>query len=66
MATPIKTVSITVHLTDFDAWHLAQWLKRVGFSEFRHNAVGEDEAYAMRDAAERVRSALANAGYAPR
>jgi hypothetical protein len=66
MATPIKTVSITVHLTDFNAWHLAQWLKRVSFSEFRQNAVDADEAYAMRDAAERVRSALANAGYAPR
>jgi len=66
MATPIKTVSITVNLTDFDAWHLAQWLKRVCFSDFRHNAVDEDEAYAMRDAAERVQTALAKAGYAPR
>jgi hypothetical protein len=66
MATPIKTVSVTVDLTEFDAWHLAQWLKRVGFSEFRQNAVDEDEAYAMRDAAGRVRSALAKAGYAPR
>jgi hypothetical protein len=35
MATPIKMVSITVHLTEFQAWHVAQWLKRVGFAEFR-------------------------------
>lgn len=61
-----KTVQLTVELTDAEAWHLAQFLKRVGFSEFRNNAQDNDEAYAMRDAAERLRAALAQAGYAPR
>ncbi len=57
-----KTVELIVNLTDFDAWNLAQWLKRVSFSDFRSNATDNDEAYAMRDAAERVRTALRNLG----
>jgi hypothetical protein len=61
-----ETVSITVELTDDQAWNLAQFLKRVGFSDFRTNAQDDAEAYAMRDAADRVRVALAAAGYAPR
>lgn len=61
-----KTVTLAVELTDAQAWHLAQFLKRVGFSEFLSNAENEDEAYVMRDAAARVREALTDAGYAPR
>jgi hypothetical protein len=37
-------------------------LKRVRFQQFRINAQDDDEAYAMRDAAEHVRKALV-AGY---
>jgi len=48
------------------AWTLAQFLKRVGFSDFRVNAQDDDEAYAMRDAADLVRVALRDAGFAPR
>lgn len=59
-------VTLTIELTDAEAWNLAQFLKRVGFSDFRTNAQDEQEAYAMRDAADRVRTALAEAGYAPR
>jgi hypothetical protein len=61
-----KTVRLAVELTDAAAWNLAQFLKRVGFSDFRTHAQNDDEAYAMRDAAEIVRLALAEAGYAPR
>ena len=61
-----KTVSLAVELTDDQAWNLAQFLKRVGFSDFRSNAQNEEEAYAMRDAANRVAVALREAGYAPR
>ena len=61
-----KTVNLSACLTDEQAWNLAQFLKRAGFSDFRSNAQDEAEAYAMRDAAEIVRRALANAGYAPR
>lgn len=59
-------VRLDVELTDAEAWNLAQFLKRVGFSDFRANAQDDAEAYAMRDAAERVRRALAEAGYSPR
>ncbi len=61
-----KPATLAVELTDAQAWHLAQFLKRVGFSEFRSNAQDEDEAYAMRDAAVCVRDALTDAEYAPR
>jgi hypothetical protein len=61
-----KSITLSVELSDADAWNLAQFLKRVGFQEFRSNAVDENEAYAMRDAAARIASALADSGYAPR
>jgi hypothetical protein len=60
------TVEITVTLTDSQAWELAQFLKRVCFSDYRSCATSDAEAYRMRDAGERVRSALADRGYAPR
>jgi hypothetical protein len=66
MTNPDRPVSLTVEFNADEAWHLAQFLKRVGFSDFRSNAQDDDEAYAMRDAAARVREALAEAGYAPR
>lgn len=61
-----KTVTLSLELTDDQAWNLAQFLKRAGFSDFRANAQDDAEAYAMRDAADRVRVALADVGYAPR
>lgn len=61
-----KTVSVTVELTDAEAYHLAQFLKRVTFQDFMANAQDKDEAHAMCGAAERVRLAFAQAGYAPR
>jgi hypothetical protein len=61
-----KPVRVEFELTALEAWDLAQFLKRVGFREFRVNAADEDEAYRMRDAAEHVRKALAAQGFAPR
>lgn len=61
-----KTVSLDVELTNEEAWNLAQFFKRAGLSDFRRNSQNEAEAYAMRDAANRVRDALARAGYSPR
>jgi hypothetical protein len=61
-----KTIQLTAELTDSQAWNLAQFLKRIGFSDFRNNARDDDEAYAMRDAAELVCRALAESGVAPR
>ena len=62
----MKTIEITVTLTDDQAWEFAQFLKRVSFREYRNNATCDDEAYLMRDAGEIIRSALAEQGYAPR
>lgn len=62
----IKSVRVELELTADDAWDLAQFLKRVGFQEFRINAADDDEAYRMRDAANLVRKALAQSGFAPR
>lgn len=45
---------------------LARFLKRVGVDDYRRLAVDRDEAWLMLDAGERVRAALAAAGYAPR
>lgn len=62
----MKTVEITITLTDAQAWEFAQFLKRVSFREYRNNATCDDEAYMMRDAGELIRSALTEQGYAPR
>lgn len=61
-----RDVQVTALLSPAEAWNLAQFLKRVGFSDFRSNAQDDNEAYGMRDAADRVRTALAESGYAPR
>ena len=55
-----------VRLSESEAWDLAQFLKRVGFDQFYVNAQDSDEAYRMMFAAEKVRKALAEAGYSPR
>jgi hypothetical protein len=62
----MKTIEITVMLTDAQAWEYAQFLKRVCFSDYRGCATNEAEAYLMRDAGELIRRALADKGYAPR
>ena len=59
-------VELTIRLSESEAWDLAQFLKRVGFGQFFAAAQDEDEAYSMMFAAEKVRKALAEAGYSPR
>lgn len=61
-----RPIQLEMELTKEAAWDLAQFLKRVGWREFRINAADDDEAYRMRDAAELVRKALAEKGFAPR
>jgi hypothetical protein len=61
-----KMVSFTVTINDELAEGLAQFLKRVGFSEMRQNAVDDVEAYIMRDALDQVRKSLQEVGYDPR
>jgi hypothetical protein len=61
-----ELVIVRVELGAEQAWALAQLVKRIGWSDCR--ALAEDEAQTrlMIEAAERVRCALAHAGYAPR
>ena len=61
-----KTVKITVELTIEQAQALAQFVKRVGWSEIRQNAVDDDEAHEIQIALMLVQSSLAEVGYAPR
>lgn len=61
-----QPVRLVAELTDQEAEDFAQFLKRVGFSDYRNNAIDQDEAYRMLAAGEKIRSALAEAGYAPR
>jgi len=59
-------VSVAVDLSPELAWSLAQFVKRVGWSEIRANAASEEEADEIRTALEYLRDALALAGFGPR
>lgn len=43
-----QVVSVTVELTPQEAWDYAQFLKRVGFSNYRENAQDQNEAYRLK------------------
>ena len=62
----VPSITITVTLSDAQADAFAQFLKRVGLSNFAALAVGQEEAYRMLSAAAAIRQELAHAGYAPR
>ncbi len=57
---------LDVELNADEAWTLAQFFKRAHFDTYKSCALGEKEAYAMRDAAGKVQDALARHGYNPR
>ena len=59
-------ISVTVEFTDQEAWDLAQFFKRVGFTDYRSNAVDDAEAYRMLAAGEKIRKSLTECGYNPR
>jgi hypothetical protein len=59
-------VTFSVTLGCDEALALAQFLKRVGWSQMRENAVHDEEAYLIRYALGEVQEALAGEGYAPR
>jgi dissimilatory sulfite reductase (desulfoviridin) alpha/beta subunit len=62
----MKTIRVSVDLSDAQAWALAQFVKRVGWQEFRSNAQDDDEAHAIRDAVDVLQKAFKEAGYSPR
>lgn len=57
---------INVELNAEQAWALAQLVKRIGWADCRSLAEDETQTRLMIEATERVRAALAAAGYAPR
>ena len=59
-------VIVAVDLSPELAWSLAQFVKRVGWSEIRANAADDDEADEIRTALEYLRDGLALAGFTPR
>ena len=59
-------VQVSIWLEPAQALALAQFVKRVRWTEVRQNAVGDDEADLMMDAMYELAKALAEAGYAPR
>lgn len=61
-----KVWVVKAELSDGEAHALAQFVKRIGWSEIRENAADETEAYVMRDALAALRRGLAEAGFAPR
>ena len=63
MQTP---VTITVVLCAEQAQAYAQFLKRVGLSDYAALALNQDEAYLMLAAGQAIREALRQAGHAPR
>ena len=60
------TATITVSLATNQAEAFAQFLKRVGLSDYAALAQDQQEAYAMLNAGEAIRQELASAGYSPR
>ena len=62
----MTTMDMHLELTDDQAYALAQFVKRVGWQEWRQNAVDDDEAALMREAFGQLARTLAEYGYAPR
>lgn len=59
-------IEVRVELSEAEAEALAQFVKRIGWTEWRNNARHDIEADLMRQACDRLREALAQAGYNPR
>lgn len=59
-------ITVTTELSDSQAMALAQFVKRVGWSEMRGCAVDDEEAYEIRAALEQLRRSLVEAGLSPR
>lgn len=59
-------VTVTTELTQSQVLALAQFVKRLTWSEIQACAVDEDETYEMRDAVNLLQKSLAEAGFSPR
>ena len=61
-----ELVTVVIELDAEQAWALAQFVKRIGWADCRSLAEDEEQTRLMIAATERVRAALAAAGFAPR
>jgi hypothetical protein len=61
-----RETTVIAYFTPGEAAALAQFIKRIGWPEISANSVDRDEAEIMRDALERLRVALVEAGFDPR
>lgn len=59
-------ICLSVSLSEQEAWDLAQFLKRAGFTDFRSNAVDDEEAYRMQAVTQMIRRNLEVHGINPR
>ncbi|CVE00518.1 hypothetical protein VC585_21140 [Citrobacter freundii] len=62
----MPTVTVTTELTDSQAMALAQFVKRLTWSEMRACAVDDDETWVMKDAIQALQKSLADVGFSPR
>ena len=62
----MPTVTVTTELTDSQAMALAQFVKRLTWSEMRACAVDDDETWVMKDAIQALQNSLADVGFSPR
>lgn len=60
------TVTVSVILSGAGALALAQFMKGIGWHEWRNNSIDEGEAYKMRDARSHMAEGLDQVGLAPR
>lgn len=59
-------VTVTTELTQSQALALAQFVKRLTWSEIQARAVDENETYEMGDAVNLLQKSLAETGISPR
>ncbi|CAO94827.1 hypothetical protein BR311_003661 [Escherichia coli] len=62
----IVVETLTPNFNDEEALALAQFVKRLTWSDIRGCAVDDSEAYTMKDAIGKLQKALAEKGYSPR
>jgi hypothetical protein len=61
-----EIIRVELELPDPEALALAELVKRITWKAMRECSANEDECYRIRSAVEKLRRALAGAGYAPR
>lgn len=62
----MTTITVTIELTDSQAMALAQFVKRLTWSEMRACAVDDDETRVMKNAIQAQQKSLADSGFSPR